>query len=81
MNWDFFYTNLTLIKLEKPIRFKEGSLYKKLDLLRRLKTIELNYGGIDMLKIELRDGNFVEVEKGASLLDVAKGISDGFARS
>ena len=34
-----------------------------------------------MLKIELRDGNFVEVEKGASLLDVAKGISDGFARS
>ena len=34
-----------------------------------------------MLKIELRDGNFVEVENGASLLDVAKGISDGFARS
>lgn len=34
-----------------------------------------------MLKIELRDGNFVEVESGASLFDVAKGISDGFARS
>lgn len=34
-----------------------------------------------MLKIELRDGNFVEVEDGSSLFDIAKGISDGFARS
>ena len=34
-----------------------------------------------MIKVELKDGNFVEVEDGASLLDVAKGISDGFARS
>lgn len=34
-----------------------------------------------MIKIELRDGNFIEVEEGASLLDVAKSISDGFARS
>ncbi|WAW15481.1 threonine--tRNA ligase [Peptostreptococcus equinus] len=34
-----------------------------------------------MLKIELKDGNIVEVEKGSSLLDIAKGISDGFARS
>ncbi len=68
--------------LEKFVRLKEGSLYKKPGLLLSIvKTKELNYGGIDMLKIELRDGNFVEVENGASLLDVAKGISDGFARS
>ena len=53
-------------------------MYKKPRLLLSIvKTKELNYGGIDMLKIELRDGNFVEVENGASLLDVAKGISDG----
>jgi len=29
MNWDFFYTNLSLIILEKLVRLKEGSLYKK----------------------------------------------------
>ncbi|MBC2577783.1 threonine--tRNA ligase [Peptostreptococcus russellii] len=34
-----------------------------------------------MIKVELRDGNFIEVEEGSSLLDVAKSISDGFARS
>ncbi|SFE74936.1 threonine--tRNA ligase [Peptostreptococcus sp. D1] len=34
-----------------------------------------------MLKVELRDDNFVEVEDGSSLFDIAKGISDGFARS
>ena len=34
-----------------------------------------------MIKVELRDGNIMEVEKGSSLLDVAKNISDGFARS
>lgn len=37
--------------------------------------------GIIMIKVELRDGNFIEVEEGSSLLDVAKSISDGFARS
>ncbi|MBC2575624.1 threonine--tRNA ligase [Peptostreptococcus canis] len=34
-----------------------------------------------MIKVELRDGNIVEVESGSSLFDIAKGISDGFARS
>lgn len=34
-----------------------------------------------MIKVELRDGNFIEVEEDSSLLDVAKSISDGFARS
>lgn len=34
-----------------------------------------------MIKVELRDGNIMEVEKDSSLFDVAKNISDGFARS
>lgn len=41
----------------------------------------LKMEGIIMIKVELRDGNFIEVEEGSSLLDVAKSISDGFARS
>ena len=34
-----------------------------------------------MIKVELKDGSVLEFEDGVSLLDVAKGISDGFARS
>ncbi|PSJ31548.1 threonyl-tRNA synthetase [Peptostreptococcus russellii] len=34
-----------------------------------------------MIKVELKDGSLLEVEDGSSLFDVAKNISDGFARS
>ena len=34
-----------------------------------------------MVKITLKDGSIIEVEKGASILDVAKKISEGLARS
>ncbi|WP_101773144.1 threonine--tRNA ligase [Peptostreptococcus faecalis] len=34
-----------------------------------------------MINVELKDGNIIQVKKGSSLLDVAKEISDGFARS
>lgn len=33
-----------------------------------------------MIKITLKDGNFIEVEKGISILEVAKQISEGLAR-
>ena len=33
-----------------------------------------------MIKIELRDGAIIEVEKGSSIIDVAKKISEGLAR-
>lgn len=34
-----------------------------------------------MIKVELKDGSKVEFESGVCLLDIAKSISDGFARS
>lgn len=34
-----------------------------------------------MINIELKDGSKVEYEEGVSLYDIAKGISDGFARN
>src|SRR3712207_7329525 len=34
-----------------------------------------------MIRVELKDNSFLEFESGVSLLDIAKGISDGFARS
>ena len=33
-----------------------------------------------MIKITLKDGSNIEVEKGISILDVAKQISEGLAR-
>lgn len=33
-----------------------------------------------MIKVELKDGSILEVEKGASVLEVAKKISEGLAR-
>ena len=33
-----------------------------------------------MIKIELKDGAIIEVEKGSSIIDVAKKISEGLAR-
>ena len=33
-----------------------------------------------MIKIELKDGSIIEVEKGSSIIDVAKKISEGLAR-
>ena len=36
--------------------------------------------GIFMIKVELKDGSIIEVEKGKSILDVAKQISQGLAR-
>lgn len=33
-----------------------------------------------MIKIELKDGDIIEVEKGSSIIDVAKKISEGLAR-
>jgi threonyl-tRNA synthetase len=33
-----------------------------------------------MIKIELKDGSIREVEKGLSVLDIARGISEGLAR-
>ena len=36
--------------------------------------------GIFMIKVELKDGSIIEVEKGRSILDVAKQISQGLAR-
>jgi len=34
-----------------------------------------------MLKIKLKDGSFIEVEKGKSILEIAKQISEGLARN
>ena len=36
--------------------------------------------GLIMIKVTLKDGNVLEVEKGSSILDVAKKISEGLAR-
>ena len=33
-----------------------------------------------MVKLKLKDGSIMEVEKGSSILDVAKKISEGLAR-
>ena len=33
-----------------------------------------------MIKVSLKDGSILEVEKGSSILDVAKKISEGLAR-
>ena len=33
-----------------------------------------------MIKLKLKDGSIMEVEKGSSILDVAKKISEGLAR-
>ena len=42
---------------------------------------ELNIkGGIYMIKLTLKDGSNLEVEKGTSILEVAKKISEGLAR-
>lgn len=37
-------------------------------------------GGFFMIKVSLKDGSILEVEKGATILDVAKKISEGLAR-
>ena len=34
-----------------------------------------------MLKVKLKDGSVIEVEKGTSIIDVAKKISEGLARN
>ena len=34
-----------------------------------------------MIKVSLKDGSILEVEKGSSILDVAKKISEGFSTS
>ena len=37
-------------------------------------------GGFIMIKITLKDGNIMEVEKGTSIYELAKKISEGLAR-
>ena len=34
-----------------------------------------------MLKVKLKDGSVIEVEKGTAIIDVAKKISEGLARN
>ena len=38
-------------------------------------------GGFIMLKVTLKDNSSIEVEKGTSILEVAKKISEGLARN
>ncbi len=38
-------------------------------------------GGIDMIKVSLKDGSILEVQEGSSILEVAKQISEGLARN
>ena len=40
-----------------------------------------NKGGIFMVNVYLKDGSKLEIEKGSSILDVAKKISEGLARN
>ena len=44
-------------------------------------TLLNNKGGETMVKVELKDGSEIEVNEGASVLEVAKKISEGLARN
>lgn len=42
--------------------------------------ISYQKGGIYMIKITLKDNSIIEVEKGTTIIELAKKISEGLAR-
>ena len=53
----------------------------QLDKMTKMKRPQWNKkGGIFMVKVSLKDGSVLEVEKGTSILEVARKISEGLAR-
>ena len=52
----------------------------KMSKRKRPQFTQWTKGGFFMIKVSLKDGSILEVEKGTTIIDVAKKISEGLAR-